>query len=207
MRNVAAALVAIICWAGLALQFSASYGQSHDVAATVWTLARFFTIISNLVVAVAMTAVAAGRRLSALAMGGLTLAILLVGVVYWVLLHGLHPLSGAALTANFLLHDASPLLMLAYWFVFVPRAKLRWSAPWWWNSLSRRLPGLRPRPWTARPSLPLSLHRRRQARLVAGRAERRRHCLWFCPRRFRAGVDRQLASTWVERRQALERPR
>ena len=133
MRNVAAALIAIVCWAGLALQFSESYGQSHDVVATVWTLARFFTIISNLALAVAMTAVAAGRRLSTLAMGGLTLAILLVGVVYWVLLHGLHSLSGAALTANFLLHDASPLLMLAFWFLFVPRAKLRWSAPWWWT--------------------------------------------------------------------------
>jgi hypothetical protein len=65
-------------------------------------------------------------------LGGLTLAILLVGIVYWVLLHGLHPLSGAALTANYLLHDASPLLMAAYWLLFVPRGKLRWNAPWWW---------------------------------------------------------------------------
>jgi hypothetical protein len=133
MRNAAAVLVAIVCWAGLALQFSASYGQSHDVAATLWTLARFFTIISNLALALAMTAVAAGKHPSAFAMGGLTLAILLVGVVYWVLLHGLHPLSGAALTANFLLHDVSPLLMAAYWLLFVPRGKLRWHAPWWWS--------------------------------------------------------------------------
>ena len=133
MRNAIAALVAIACWAGLALQFAATYGNSHHVLATMWTLARFFTIISNLALALAMTAVAAGRRLSAAAMSGLTLAILLVGVVYWVLLHGLHPLSGAALTANTLLHDVSPLLMAAYWLVFVPRGKLRWSAPWWWT--------------------------------------------------------------------------
>jgi hypothetical protein len=66
-------------------------------------------------------------------MSGLTLAILLVGVVYWVLLRGLHPLSAVALTANTLLHDVSPLLMAAYWLVFVPRGKLRWSAPWWWT--------------------------------------------------------------------------
>jgi hypothetical protein len=103
------------------------------VLATVWTLARFFTIISNLALALAMTAVAAGRRLSAFAMSGLALAILLVGIVYWVLLRGLHPLSGAALIANTLLHDVSPLLMVAYWLVFVPRGKLRWSAAWWWS--------------------------------------------------------------------------
>jgi hypothetical protein len=133
MRNAAAALVAIVCWAGLALQFAATYGNSHDVLAAMWTLARFFTMISNLALALAMTAVAAGRRLSALAMSGLTLAVLLVGVVYWVLLRGLHPLSAVALTANTLLHDVSPLLMAAYWLVFVPRGKLRWSAPWWWT--------------------------------------------------------------------------
>ena len=51
MRNAFAALVAIACSAGLALQFSASYGNSHHVLATMWTLARFFTIISNLALA------------------------------------------------------------------------------------------------------------------------------------------------------------
>jgi len=133
MHKVAAALIALVSWAGIVLQFSATYGHSHDVIATLWTLARFFTIITNLALAVAMSLIAFGKRLSPLLLGGLTLAILLVGIVYWILLRGLHPLSGAALTADYLLHDASPLAMAAYWLLFVPRGKLRWNAPWWWT--------------------------------------------------------------------------
>jgi hypothetical protein len=132
MRNAAAALVAIVCWAGLAIQFAATYGAHHDLVAAVWILLRFFTITTNLLVAVSMTWVAIGRKVSAKVLGGLTLAILLVGIIYWLLLHGLHPLSGPALVANVLLHDASPVLMGLWWLLFAPRAKLRWNAPIWW---------------------------------------------------------------------------
>jgi hypothetical protein len=133
MRRAAAGLIAFVCWAGILLQFWASFTFRHyDLALTLWTLARFFTIISNLALAIAMTAVALGKRLSPPFLGGLTLAILLVGIVYGTLLRGLHPLSGLPLIANFLLHDVSPVLMAIYWLLFVPRGQLRWSAPWWW---------------------------------------------------------------------------
>ena len=66
MRNLAAALVAIMCWVGLAVQFADTFGnQHHQVAATLWVLVRFFTILTNLLVAVVMTwvaMVAASRR-------------------------------------------------------------------------------------------------------------------------------------------------
>ena len=134
MARIAAAVVALICWAGIGLQFWASYTfRNYDLGLTLWTLARFFTIISNLALAIAMTRVASGRRLSPLLLGGLTLAILLVGIVYRTFLVGLHPLSGLPLIANRLLHDLSPAAMAVYWLFFVPRARLRWSAPWWWG--------------------------------------------------------------------------
>jgi hypothetical protein len=133
MRNALAALVAIVCWAGLAIQFSATYGHEHQLVGTLWILARFFTVTTNLLVAIMMTWVAIGRRASPLVLGGLTLAILLVGAVYGVLLRGLHPLNGPALVANILLHDVSPVLMALWWLLFAPRARLRWSAPWWWT--------------------------------------------------------------------------
>ena len=133
MARAAAALIALACWVGIALQFWASYVfRHHDLVLTLWTLARFFTIISNVALAVTMTAMALGRRVSPLILGGLTLAILLVGVVYRTLLAGLHPLQGLPLIANYLLHDVSPIAMAVYWLLFVPRARLRWSAPWWW---------------------------------------------------------------------------
>jgi len=132
MSRIAAALVAIVCWAGLAIQFSATYGSLHHVLASLWVLARFFTIITNLFLAVTMTAVAIGRRVSPFILGGMSLAILLVGVVYATLLAGLHALTGPALVADILLHKVSPVAMALWWLLFAPRARLRRSAPWWW---------------------------------------------------------------------------
>lgn len=132
MRNAAAALVAIVCWAGLAVQFSATFANQHDVVTTLWILARFFTVLTNLLVGVTMTWVAIGRKVSAEILGGLTLAILLVGVIYMTLLRGLVHLSGGALVADTLLHKVSPVLMALWWLFFAPRAKLRWNAPVWW---------------------------------------------------------------------------
>jgi hypothetical protein len=133
IRNFLAALLAIACWAGLAIQFSATYGHEHQVVGTLWILARFFTVLTNLLVAAAMTWVAIGNRISPLVLGGLTLAILLVGVVYGLLLHGLHPLRGPASLANILLHMVSPALMAFWWLLFAPRARLKWNAPWLWS--------------------------------------------------------------------------
>jgi hypothetical protein len=133
MPSAAAAIVAIVCWAGLAVQFSATYGSQHDVATALWILARFFTILTNLLVAITMTWIAIGRRAPAFILGGLTLAILLVGLVYAILLAGLHELHGPAFVADILLHKVSPVLMVFWWLLFAPRAKLKWSAPLWWG--------------------------------------------------------------------------
>ncbi|MGN6058881.1 MAG: Pr6Pr family membrane protein [Sphingomicrobium sp.] len=132
MRNLGAALVAIVCWAGLAVQFAATFGHQHHLIPTIWILLRFFTIVTNLLLAIMMTWVAVGRNASAFLLGGATLAILLVGVIYVLMLEGLVHLSGAALIADVLLHKISPIMMAVWWLFFAPRAKLRWNAPIWW---------------------------------------------------------------------------
>jgi hypothetical protein len=133
MRNLAAALIAVICWAGLAIQFSNTFGnQHHQVNATLWVLVRFFTVLTNLLVALVMTLVATGRKASPELLGGVTLSIILVGVVYYELLQGLHHLTGAAQIANLLLHRASPIGMSLWWLVFAPRGRLKWTAPLLW---------------------------------------------------------------------------
>ena len=131
MHKAAAGLIALICWAGLAIRFSATYAE-HDVAGTLWILLRYFTILTNLLLAIAMTAVALGKRLSPFILGGLTLAILLVGIVYALLLEGRSQLSGGPLLANILLHKVSPAAMALWWLLFAPRRQLRWSAPLVW---------------------------------------------------------------------------
>ena len=132
IHRAAAALIAIVCWAGLAVQFSATYGVQHDIATVLWILARFFTILTNLLVAMMMTWIAIGRRASPFMLGGLTLAALLVGLVYAFLLAGLHELRGPALVADTLLHKVAPVLMALWWLLFAPRAKLQWNAPFRW---------------------------------------------------------------------------
>lgn len=132
-RRTAAALVALVCWAGLALQFSVTFGEKGDIPTTLWLLGRYFTEIGNLAVALAMTAVAFGRRVSPVLIGGVTMAILLVAIVYAVLLAGLHPLHGRVLVANRILHRASPAGTVIFWLFFTPHRRLRWSAPLWWG--------------------------------------------------------------------------
>ena len=132
MGRAAAAAIAFVCWTGIALNLWARYSHTHDLLASLWAVARFFTILSNLALAIAMTVIALGRRVSATTLGGLTLALLLVGVVYATLLKGLHPLSGLALAADYLLHDAAPVLAALYWLLFVPRGRVGWRAPWLW---------------------------------------------------------------------------
>ena len=107
MPRIAAAIIAIVCWIGLGIQFSASYADHVDLISTLWSLGRFFTILTNLLVALTMTWVAVGGKPSVNFLGGVTLAIILVGVVYVTLLQGLRVLTGAHLLADTLLHKVS----------------------------------------------------------------------------------------------------
>ena len=132
MDRIAAVVVAIVCWIGLGIQFSASYADHVDLISTLWSLGRFFTILTNLLVAVTMTWVAVGKKVSVNFIGGVTLAIILVGVVYVTLLQGLRVLTGSHLIADTLLHKVSPILTALWWVFFAPRAKLRYSAALWW---------------------------------------------------------------------------
>jgi len=133
MPRAAAALVAMICWVALGVRFFATYAQNGDVLATLWILARFFTILTDLAVAIAITQLALGRRASDFLLGGLTLSILLVGMIYQTLLQRLFHLSGAALVADILLHKVSPVVVPLYWLLFAPHRRLKWSAPLWWS--------------------------------------------------------------------------
>jgi hypothetical protein len=131
--RAATALVALICWVALGVRFAVTYGQTGDALAALWILARFFTITTNLAVAVAMTMVALGTRMSDFLLGGLALAMLLVGIVYKILLAKLYHLTGAALVADILMHKVAPVAMTLYWLALAPHGRLRWTAPLWWS--------------------------------------------------------------------------
>jgi hypothetical protein len=121
----------------LAVQLFASYDLTGSIAQSLWAMFRYFTVITNLIVAVVFTGIALGYRRFASApfVSGVTLAILLVGVVYGLLLRGLVELSGGAARADLLLHKVTPVLGAAYWIFFVRKGQLRPIHPLVWTML------------------------------------------------------------------------
>jgi hypothetical protein len=95
---------------------------------------RYFTILTNLIVAFVFTGVALGR--SAFAnpslLGGMTMAIVLVGVVNHLLLRGLLELSGGAKLADTILHYVVPLAVLIFWLVLSEKGRLSRRDPLRW---------------------------------------------------------------------------
>ncbi len=135
--RLTAAFVALVAWCGLAIQWQASSALTGDGAAALWAMLRFFTILTNLLVALVFTTAAAGAAWAArpFVLGGTTLAIILVGIVYFLLLRGLLELSAGALAADWLLHKATPALVPLWWLAFAPKGRLRWRDPFLWSLL------------------------------------------------------------------------
>ncbi|ALR19754.1 Pr6Pr family membrane protein [Sphingobium baderi] len=130
-RRIGAAVIALTAGAGLAIQFSTTLEQTGSVGATLWILVRFFTVLTNMAVLLVFGKIACGVRVTPRLIGGVTLAILLVGVIYGLLLRGLLSLSGEALLADTLLHKATPILAALWWIGCAPRG-LSWHDPWLW---------------------------------------------------------------------------
>lgn len=132
IARMAAAIVALVALAGLVVQFAATLNQTGSVAGTLWTLLRYFTVLTNLLVALAFGWLAIGGRPHPRRLAGVMLAILLVGIIYGLLLRGLLTLSGGALLADTLLHKVTPVLVPLWWIAFAVRGQLRWRDPWGW---------------------------------------------------------------------------
>lgn len=127
MRSTALLVVAAEAWPGLALQLVASVrltgstgstGSIGSIGAAVWAMLYYFTVFTNIAAALLFTTLASGQRISPRLVGGVTLAILLVGAVYHVLLRGFLDLSGGAALADFLLHTVTPIVVLLWWIAF-----------------------------------------------------------------------------------------
>jgi hypothetical protein len=136
-RRAVAALLAAVGWLALVLQLgimlrnAANAGTS--LLAAVGSFLSFFTVLTNLLVAVALAATvpaAAPRTLRPLVepSGATALAgyITVVGVVYSLVLRQLWNPAGAQLVADVLLHDVMPLAYVIYWLAFVPKGRLGW---------------------------------------------------------------------------------
>jgi len=132
--RASAALLALITWAGLVIQFHAAFLSLGSLGATFAALLWYFTILTNLLVAIVFTGIAAGSRTlsNPSLLGGSTLCILLVGAIYGLLLHGLQELTGNDAIANVLLHMVTPILVPLFWIACAPKGKLNRNDPPRW---------------------------------------------------------------------------
>jgi hypothetical protein len=132
--RIAAASVAATAWIGLAVQCFVLFSQNSSLLLTLWVVLGFFTITTNLLVAVVFSGIALDRsRLrSGWVVAGTMLSILLVGIVYALLLHGLNELTGGSAAANVLLHMVTPVMVPLYWLLFRQKGNLEWKHPLLW---------------------------------------------------------------------------
>ena len=127
---------ACLGWAGLIIQlYLILLGRWADQASLLGGLVRFFsffTVLTNTLVAVALTCALSGRRSAGhqffrhpAVCAGIAVSIVLVGVAYNILLRHLWQPQGWQRVADELLHDVMPLLFALYWWLYVPKGMLR----------------------------------------------------------------------------------
>jgi len=128
-----AILIAATAWAGLAVQFGASSALAGAPLRTLWVMARYFTVLANFAVALVFTVTAFRPKWpSPRLIGGVTIAIMLVGIVYATLLAGLLHLSGGARLADLLLHRVTPVLVPLFWLFATRHGRLAHRDPVAW---------------------------------------------------------------------------
>jgi hypothetical protein len=141
--RIYATVTAALGWFALALQcyltVTLSIANGKTLIAGIITFVSYFTILTNLLVAVVLSfsVWAPGMRWGAFfsratVQSGTAVNIAIVGIVYSLLLRQIWAPQGWQKLADILLHDLIPLLYVGYWVIFVPKSSLRWKDAFWW---------------------------------------------------------------------------
>jgi hypothetical protein len=129
------ATAAALGWFAIALQYSlfASTRSSAELVGFTINFFSYFTIISNILIALAMTlpCLAPKSRLGAWFMRPpvrtvLAGYIIVVALVYHLMLRGLFHPQGWRLVCQIILHYVTPTLFVLDWLLFVPKRELSW---------------------------------------------------------------------------------
>jgi hypothetical protein len=141
-----AAFGSLLGWFGLVLQLGESIRITQEsgqgVAAGVWIYLGFYTILTNLLVAKALSAAALGPGHGPVVgffirpgvQTAIAMSIAIVSLIYNVMLRQLWHPTGWLLVADVIVHDIMPPLYLLYWWLAVPKGSLRWSQVLVWQS-------------------------------------------------------------------------
>ncbi|HET6553801.1 MAG TPA: Pr6Pr family membrane protein [Dyella sp.] len=141
-----AAFAALLGWFGLALQlwFSVqiTLARGGTTLDGVWLYLGFYTILTNLLVAKALSSAAIGPGhgpvigffLRPGVQTAIAMSIVIVGLIYNLMLRQLWHPQGWLLVADVIVHDVMPPLYLLYWWLAVPKQDLRWRQALVWQS-------------------------------------------------------------------------
>ncbi|HEV7122793.1 MAG TPA: Pr6Pr family membrane protein [Rhodanobacter sp.] len=132
-----AAVAAVIGWLALGLQLLLTIrltnANGQGTLAGVWIYLGYFTMLTNLAAALALTAAAQGRRsrpgkffARADVHTAIAMAIIVVAMIYHLLLRQLWQPQGWQVVGDDAQHTLMPLLFVLHWWLAVPKATLHW---------------------------------------------------------------------------------
>ena len=139
-----AAITALLGWLALALQLLLSIqlteANGQGALAGVWIYLGYFTISTNVLAALALTADAHGPHGAVSRFfsrpdvhTAIAMSIVIVAAIYNLMLRQLWQPHGWQIVADNILHVVMPALFLLYWWLAVPKATLRWPQVMVWQ--------------------------------------------------------------------------
>lgn len=133
IARFAALSVALLATVSLAAQFAVSYVEegTGSVRATLWWMAAYFTVLTNGLVVVVFGRAARRGAVTARSVTAVTLAIVLVALVYHAVLSGLRQLEGLGWWSDQGLHSAVPTVVALWWLAYAPKTVSRADLPSW----------------------------------------------------------------------------
>ena len=140
LQRAFAVLGSLIGWFALIAQlYLIIINRSMSLLATVVQYFSFFTILTNLLVALCFTVLWLQPKSGSLTLflkpklqAALTVYIIVVGVVYNLILRQIWEPQGLQMLVDELLHSVIPLLFLLYWLLYSDKKELQWKDAFLW---------------------------------------------------------------------------
>ena len=141
LRQIFLVLMATLAWLAVVVQIAVAanvvIAQGESALVGIVNTLSYFTILTNLLVAIVCTACALRGTADTLltrtsTQSATAVYIFVVGVTYSLLLRSVWEPTGINAVLNVILHDVTPIAFVLYWFFFVPKGTLRWSQPVYW---------------------------------------------------------------------------
>lgn len=139
-RQVLLVIGALTAWLAVLLQlYLIIVNRQASVGETIVRFFSFFTILTNILVALCFTSLLLPSR-SALSrffskpkvLSAVTVYITVVGIVYNIILRFIWAPQGLQMIVDELLHTVIPILFVLYWSLFVPKEDLKWKDAFAW---------------------------------------------------------------------------